>query len=380
MSKNKKVALPKKEQEKPDLKFFDKLGIEANIPIQNLKQKSLFIATPMYGGLCHGTFSQSLIGLIQICKDLGITVYVHTLYNESLIQRGRNYCADTFLNARIGHPPPPVLDENNKPKLDEKNKPILQFEDNRPYFSHLLFIDSDISFNPQDVIFMLGISEIGSDKDVICGPYPKKCISWEKIKAAVDKGAADIDPNNLERYVGDFVFNPVNQGENGQISLTQPIEILEGGTGFMLIQRQAFEKFRNAYPEQSYRPDHVRTKDFDGSREIFAYFDCPIDRGYTIGDLIKIVDELASENEIDLNTIRANAKELKQKESKASKRYLSEDYMFCQYLKKAGGKIWLIPWVKLQHTGTYVFGGSLIDLALIGQSATADPTKLGGKK
>jgi hypothetical protein len=35
--------------------------------------------------------------------------------------------------------------------------------------------------------------------------------------------------------------------------------------------------------------------------------------------------------------------------------------------------------MKLQHVGTYIFGGSLADLASIGASATADPGKLGGK-
>jgi hypothetical protein len=36
--------------------------------------------------------------------------------------------------------------------------------------------------------------------------------------------------------------------------------------------------------------------------------------------------------------------------------------------------------MKMQHVGTYIFGGSLADLASIGASATADPSALGGKK
>ena len=35
-------------------------------------------------------------------------------------------------------------------------------------------------------------------------------------------------------------------------------------------------------------------------------------------------------------------------------------------------KVWFCPWMKLQHVGSYVFGGSLLDLAQIGASATAD--------
>ena len=59
-----------------------------------------------------------------------------------------------------------------------------------------------------------------------------------------------------------------------------------------------------------------------------------------------------------------------------SKRYLSEDYFFCQNLRKVGGKIWLCPWMATQHVGSYVFGGTLADLASIGASATADVGQL----
>ena len=110
----------------------------------------------------------------------------------------------------------------------------------------------------------------------------------------------------------------------------------------MIIQRGVFEKFREAYPHLSYKPDHVRTEHFDGSREIHAYFDCVIDP--------------------------------------KTKRYLSEDYMFCQFSRDAGMKVWLCPWMKLEHQGTYVFGGSLVDLANLGVTATADVSMLKKKK
>jgi hypothetical protein len=58
-----------------------------------------------------------------------------------------------------------------------------------------------------------------------------------------------------------------------------------------------------------------------------------------------------------------------------SKRYLSEDYMFCQWARNAGIKVWMAPWMRLQHMGSYFFGGSLADLANVGAAATADPTK-----
>ena len=59
-----------------------------------------------------------------------------------------------------------------------------------------------------------------------------------------------------------------------------------------------------------------------------------------------------------------------------SKRYLSEDYWFCQKVQEAKLTTWLCPWMRLQHVGTMIFGGSLIDLAQLGASATADASQL----
>ena len=175
--------------------------------------------------------------------------------------------------------------------------------------------------------------------NIIGGPYPKKCISWEKIKHAVDKGVADEDPNVLEKFVGDYVFNP--KGGQQSIAISEPCEVLEIGTGFMMITKDAMRIYANAYPQYLYRPDHVRTEHFDGTRKIMMYFQAEVDP--------------------------------------KSERYLSEDYWFCQKAQEAGLRTWFCPWMKMQHVGTYIFGGSLADLASIGASATADPEKLGGK-
>lgn len=281
-------------------------GLQITIPIEKLRERKLFVATPMYGGQCSGMFARSCADLSALCTKYGIQLRYYFLFNESLITRGRNYCADEFL--RSGD-------------------------------TNMMFIDSDIGFNANDVIALLAMQSQNPEDDnydILCAPYPKKCISWEKIKLAVDKGFADEDPNVLERFVGDYVFNPANGTRTIQIN--QPTEILEAGTGFMMIRRNTFEKFAAAYPQQSYKPDHVRTAHFDGSREIIAYFDTPIDP--------------------------------------ETKRYLSEDYMFCQWSRKIGLKVWFCPWMKLQHVGSYIFGGSLADLAQIGASATADQAKI----
>lgn len=280
--------------------------MQIQIEIEELRKRTLFIATPMYGGQCHGNYTRSMCDLTALCVKYGINMKVYYLFNESLITRGRNYCADEFM---------------------------------RSDFTHLMFIDSDIGFDPNDVMTLLALQSDDSPYDIIGGPYPKKCISWEKVKQAVDKGVADDNPNALEQFVGDYVFNPVVATDGPtQIKLSEPAEVLEIGTGFMMVRRKTFEKFRETYPQQLYKPDHVRTEHFDGTRQIMAYFDTPI--------------------------------------CPDSNRYLSEDYMFCQWTRKMGMKVWLCPWMQLNHTGSYTFGGSLAALASVGAAATADVSKI----
>jgi len=44
----------------------------------------------MYGGMCAGPFSASVVAFVRKCSQIGVTADLFTLTNESLIQRGRN--------------------------------------------------------------------------------------------------------------------------------------------------------------------------------------------------------------------------------------------------------------------------------------------------
>lgn len=314
--------------------------IQIQIPMEELKKRSLFLATPMYGGQCAGMYARSVADLSAACQHYGIKLQMYFLFNESLITRARNYCMDEF---------------------------------DRSECSHMIFIDSDIGFSAQDVIALLALSSEDSDFDIIGGPYPKKCISWEKIKTAVDQGLADEDPNNLERYIGDYVFNP-KSGTN-RIPIHQPVEVLEIGTGFMMFRKNVLQKFKDKYPHMWYKPDHVRTEHFDGSREIMSYFDCVIDRGYDMTDIHNLLKDL-KEGKIPEEKEAEVIQSFLDREKVNSKRYLSEDYKFCQDAGRAGLKIWLCPWMRTTHVGSYNFGGSMADLAALGVSATADVEQL----
>lgn len=280
--------------------------MEIKVSLEDLRKNKLFVATPMYGGICNGSYTRSLCDLAVTCAKYGIEMRSYFLFNESLITRARNYCVDEFL---------------------------------RSDYTHLMFIDSDIGFNPQDVLALMALQTDESEYDIISGAYPKKCITWEKIKTAVNKGFADENPNNLENFVGDFVFNPV---KGSTIKVSEPAEVSETGTGFMMVRRSTFDKFATAYPETSYTPDHVRSENFDGSRKINMFFQAEIE--------------------------------------KESNRYLSEDYWFCHKSRQAGMKVWLCPWMHLSHSGHYTFAGSLPALASLGVSATADPAEIAKTK
>lgn len=271
------------------------------VSIDEIRKYSIFLGTPMYGGNCAGTFTKSCTDLSMLCAANGINLKFYFLFNESLVQRARNYVVDEFLRSGC---------------------------------THLMFIDSDIGFNARDILSLLAMNITDPDNyQIMTGPYPKKTIAWEKVHQAAKAGAGDENPFQLEQFSADYVFNPIASGQT-KFNLGQPIEVAEAGTGFMLIPRDVLEKFAEAYPEYKYKPDHVRTDAFDGSREITAFFDCIIDP--------------------------------------VTKRYLSEDYFFCKKAREIGIRVWMCPWMQLQHIGTYIFKGSLGAIGSLGMTATAN--------
>ena len=273
--------------------------MKLQISIEELRKHKIFIGTPMYGGNCSGSYTKSCTDLAMMCAANGIDVRFYYLFNESLIQRARNYVVDEFMRSDC---------------------------------THLIFIDSDIAFDPRDVLGLIAIQVSDPKYNIVTGPYPKKTIAWEKVKKAVEIGKAEDTPFALDQYTADYVFNPINK--LASFNLSEPLEIGEGGTGFMCIPRETFEKYKEAYPEYSYKPDHIRTENFDGSNEIMAYFDCIIDP--------------------------------------KTKRYLSEDYFFCHKARASGMQVWMCPWMQINHIGSYIFKGNMAAIGSLGVSATAD--------
>lgn len=289
--------------------------MELQIKIDELRKRKLFVGLPCYAGQMMGMCAKSCLDLQGMFQQMGIEIRFSFLFNESLITRARNYLSDEFLRSKSGP--------------EGKETP----------FTDLLFIDSDIHFDPRDIITLLVM-----DKDIVGGPYPKKSLKWPAIKEAIQRHP-QIPPDEFSKLIGDFVFNPI--AGTTTFNVTEPISVMEIGTGYMMIKRRVFELMAQQYPEMYYKPDHVGQANFDGSRYINAFFDCIIDRKRSI----TIVNDLGKCRKDDVIQVGG------------SDRYLSEDYRFCQAWRNMGGEIWLCPWMLTTHLGTYGFQGNLPAIA-----------------
>ena len=221
----------------------------------------LFLALPCYGGQMHATCTLSILDLDRICRERGIGIEYQMILNESLISRGRNFLVNEFMKSNC---------------------------------THLLFVDSDIQFNAQDIIKM-----IEADKDIIGGVYSKKELLWERIHQSANNG---VDANNLQYHTSGIVFIPLPDLNDKIHKLDNPLEVKYIGTGLMLINRNVFDKMKEAYPDRTY--------DYKGELH-YCYFDC---------------------------IIKDNS-------------YLSEDYYFCDRWRELGGKIFAAMWTKTTHYG-----------------------------
>jgi hypothetical protein len=224
-------------------------------------------------------YSSAVMQMVGICGQNNIQMYYSFMMNESLITRARNSMAYDFMESDA---------------------------------THLMFIDADIAFNPADIPRM-----VAADKDIICGLYPKKEINWVQVTEAVKAG---VPPDQLHLHTGAFVLNLAHGESQTTGNINEPIEIANGGTGFMLIQRKVFERLADKVP--SYTNDMYHAVDVVRKVKIIKeYFATSIDE--------------------------------------ESNRLLSEDYHFCKISRMAGFKVFCAPWASFSHTGSYNFSGTL---------------------
>lgn len=238
------------------------------------------IAVPCYDQLVTEPFFMSMMKTIIAFKDIGLKFGISTL-SDSLITRARNQL-------------------------------VAKFMDNEE-FTHLMFIDADIGWVPDDILKMLW-----HDKDIITGSYPIKNIDWNKVHKLANEG---VNADSLMAESLRYVVNPVKDRE-GSIPIEKgALSIYDAGTGFMMIKREVFTKMFSQYPDLKYNDDTGSlTK---GERQ------------YTYALFNSYVDD--------------------------DGRLLSEDYGFCRYWQNMNGQIWVDPTIELSHLGRMKYQGKMID-------------------
>lgn len=254
--------------------------------LEYAQRQSVMVATPCYGGQAHTKFMQSLFLTKAVFEHLKIPFHETFISSESLIPRGRNGMTAAFFMSK---------------------------------YSHMLFIDADIGFEPVTV-FRLLIAR----KDLISAVYPLKMHDWSSVYAYVKqhdpKRDGPFNPEHMflqtSRYVCNFESNQVVMDQN------MYVKIREAPTGFMMMSKALVHGMVQKYGKDSYYANDVSAYDNPLSTGwFFDLFQCPIDE--------------------------------------TTRRYLSEDYGFSVLAKEAGFEVWADPTAKLTHSGVYTFVGQL---------------------
>jgi len=234
----------------------------------------LMIGTPCFGGLVSQRYMQSICNLLEFGNQAGLPISIELLGYDSLVTRSRNTIVATFLD--------------------------------HPTATHLMFIDADIGFAPDQVARMLAL-----DEPVMAGLYPLKVINYgaevlDRVRAGESLESAQL------RYVGTPEPEDVRQEIDGFVTGEF------AGAGFLMIKREAFDALKAAYPEMRYAAAH-NTPFPSASLNQYAFFDCMIEP--------------------------------------ETGHYLSEDYAFCRRWRGIGGKLWLDLRSRLMHIGPREFAG-----------------------
>jgi hypothetical protein len=188
-----------------------------------------------------------------------------------------------------------------------------------PSATHLFFIDADIEFNPEDILRM-----VAYDKPIVVGAYPKKAINWHSIISASRADESETEETiegHSSNYVVNFDFVTDKDGNKTPAVQIEDnlVKLKDAGTGFMCIRKDVIQQMFDKHPEYKYVNDINVDQKFEPF--MYALFDTVIDPD--------------------------------------SRRYLSEDYMFCRTWQNMGGTVYLDPRTALNHVGHYTFRGNI---------------------
>jgi len=236
-------------------------------------EPNLLIALPCYGGSIQHKTVVTLLDLSGYLSREKIAHRILFVANESLIPRARNHFASVAAFT-----------------TDSQGKD----------YSHLLFIDSDVSFDARYVLRMLELR-----LPIIALPYARKSINWERVSAA----SQCFSPEKLQF----FAANPA-LGLDSKLEISdKPVAVRRAPTGAMLIDVAVLKAFVASHPEHRYRMTNS------------SYFP-HLEWNY---DFFR--SEICGEE------------------------YLSEDFWFCDEAARLGFKTYILPQAVTRHTGTHDF-------------------------
>lgn len=178
---------------------------------------SLLIAIPCYGGQLTSETTSALYKLAKHLDRVGIFNELLLISNESLIPHGRATISNIFVN-----------DTNH---------------------THLLMIDADVGFSPEDVIKLFEL-----ETDFAVGAYSMKVI-----------------PAQYNFKISNKEFNKDHTA----------ISVDSIGAGFCLVTRNVFNKIADKYPELQYKPvdKSIGYKvSTDRMNNSYSYFETYIDK------------------------------------------------------------------------------------------------------
>lgn len=251
----------------------------------------LLVATPLYDG-AQSDYLRAVVGLTGAAERAGTGCAFAWLSNNAAIDRARNALAAAFLQSDA---------------------------------THLVFIDGDIGFVPEELLDLIDRMQADPALAVVGAPCPKRRINWALVAAAAAKGLAAQDPGALEQFAGVFALDPLDP--KAVFRLDQPIELARIGAGLMVVRRDVIETLCERHPELRYAPDQLDRDSGLAGERLTALFQPMIDPD--------------------------------------SGHLLSEDFAFCRRVRDAGFRIWLAPWMRTTHTGPARFGGTLAALAAL---------------
>jgi hypothetical protein len=174
---------------------------------------NLVVATPCFGGQISVPYATSLFKLQKLARSYqNLNLKVLFKDGDALITRARAGLISQFLDD--------------------------------PSASHLLFIDADIGFEPDQVLRLI---ECGAE--MCAAIYPIKLIDWEKVKSTMETSR----PNPAAAVLR-YVFEV--DDANAVTERSGFVKVRYAGTGFLMIRRSALEKMCARYPQLQYKRDH----------------------------------------------------------------------------------------------------------------------------